>query len=129
MKYKNKLAEDQFKVSPLKLQEIALYFELISQTKANVEPVITRIKEPVAGDSGVHEAGRAVDFRYQVTYTSSTNEKISKTLYERQVADDLVNEINLKYPRHDSKPTMMLHSFGNGPLHFHLQIPLDWAKR
>lgn len=93
-----------------------------------VVPTITRLKKAVDGDSGVHEAGRAIDFRDEFDK--------GKFLYHRPARDAFIEKMNEKYKRVDGKPTVLWHSFqphdeqGNPvgeplPHHFHIQIPAD----
>jgi hypothetical protein len=122
MIYKTPDCEDQLKNSAPKLQEVVGYFESLSLA-AGIEPVITRVWDAVCGDSGVHEAHRAVDFRDEtIPYANE-----SKNLYTQEQVDSIVKAINEKYPRTDGKPVCLHHSFQGAPHHFHVQIPADWA--
>lgn len=115
IKFKSIQVSREFDEAPIFLKIIAKDFALASIDKA-IEPVITRVMEPVDGSSGVHEAGRAVDFR---------NEFNGKTLYSPSQVAELIAYINAKYYRNDDKPTMIHHSFNGGPFHFHIQISAD----
>ena len=84
-----------------------------------INPVCTRILEPIEGSSGVHEDYRAADFR---------QEYIGKRLYSAKQERDMLNFLNKRYPRNDGFKTAICHSFMGGPRHFHLQIP-DLVKK
>lgn len=102
---------------PKRLRAVCDDFETYS-LYYGLEPVVTRVREPVVGDSGVHEAGRGVDFRdAQVSADGSINR-----VYTKEQADHIVQLLNDKHPRTDMKPTAMHHSFQSGPAHFHIQL-------
>lgn len=123
MRFKNARCEVEWKGIPKKLREICEEFEHIS-LGVMVEPVVTRIKEPVAGESGVHHTGRAVDFRDEYQVDADT----TRRLYTDLDAHMIVEALNEKYPRVDGKAVAIHHSFGAGPLHFHIQIPKAWLE-
>jgi hypothetical protein len=115
--YKTPDCETQLKASPTKLQEIADYFVHLSEGYG-VDPCVTRVWDAVSGDSGVHEAHRAVDFR---------DEHDGRSLYTTGQVLAIVTDIKRKYPRDDGKLTCLHHSFQGGLYHFHLQIPIAWV--
>lgn len=117
MKFKNKIAELDYSVIPEFLNRVCDDFETFS-LYYGVEPVVTRVREGMCGDSGVHEAGRAVDFRNQSQLPDGT----MGWLYTPAQMDDIVYQLNKKYPRDDGKPTALHHSFEGGPFHLHIQI-------
>lgn len=117
MKFKNELAESDYKILPAFLKKVCSSFERNSLWYG-VEPIVTRVREAVAGDSGVHEAGRAVDFRSQHSLPDGT----MGWLYTPQQCEDIVYQLNHMYARDDGKPTCMHHSFEGGPFHFHVQV-------
>lgn len=117
MKFKNDLARGDYSILPAFLRKVCDDFETFS-LYYGVEPVVTRVREAVPEDSGVHEACRAVDFRSQYSLPDGT----MGWLYTAQQAEDIVYQLNRKYPRDDGKPTCMHHSFEGGPFHFHIQI-------
>lgn len=39
--------------------------------------------------------------------------------------EEAVGHMNEWWPRKDGKPTLMCHAVGNGPLHLHLQVPIQ----
>lgn len=123
MKFKNALAESDFKIMPKKLLELATDFETYSLF-FGIEPTVTRIREPFPGDSGVHEQGRGIDFRDSVFQQDGS----TKRTYTLDQVDSLINIINTRHARDDSKPTIMHHSFQGGPAHFHIQIPAAWLE-
>ena len=112
--------ESQFEILPEKLKEICNAFITISEEHL-VDPVITRVSDPVEGESGVHTQHRAVDFRNQYF-----NGKHNVWLYSQETVDAIVNEINSRYPRNDGKLVCLHHSFKGEPSHFHLQCDYDW---
>lgn len=84
--------------------------------------MVTRVSDPVEGESGVHPMFRAVDFRNEYTENGS-----KKWLYPVEVVDYIVLTLNVKYPRDDGKFVAKHHSFKHGPFHYHLQIPVEWV--
>lgn len=122
MQYKTPDCQDQLSQSAPRLQEIVAYFDSLS-TGFGIECIITRVWDAVCGDSGVHEAHRAVDLRDE-TRPSPTD---SARLYTDDQVVSIVQAINEKYPRADGKLVCIHHSFQGMPYHFHLQIPFDWV--
>lgn len=122
MQYKTPDCQDQLSQVPAKLQEVVAFFDSLS-TAYGIECVITRVWDAVCGDSGVHEAKRAVDFRDETRPTDTD----SVCLYTADQVAAIVAAINEKYPRTDGKVVCMHHSFQGAPFHFHIQIPFDWA--
>ena len=118
MRFKKDSLEQEFKSRSQLLKDMAFYFEQLSLS-VGVDPVVTRILEKIDGSSGVHEAGRAIDFRSH--YRDHTG--ALKKLYSDQDVDRFLDLMNTKYKRNDGRKTMIHHSFNNGPLHFHLQSP------
>lgn len=116
MKFKNDLARGDYSILPAFLKKVCEDFETYS-LYYGVEPVVTRVREAVPDDSGVHEAGRAVDFRDEVQLPDGT----TRYLYTPEQADDIVYQLNRKYPRDDGKPTALHHRFEGGALHIHIQ--------
>lgn len=112
--------EIQFQDSPEKLKEVAQYFSNLS-CREGVVPMVTRVRDPVYGSSGVHEAHRGIDFRNEYF-----DGKVNRWLLPQETMDEFVNSINKRYPRKDGKVVALYHSFDNGPYHMHLQIPFDW---
>lgn len=106
----------QFDKIPELLKKICWEFCLWSRS-IGVEPIITRVSDPVRGESGVHSMLRAVDFR------DETSDGIN--LYDDNKIMDIVNSMNSKYARHDGKPTLYHHSFNGQPKHIHIQISAD----
>ena len=115
MKFKTPEIEIEYLNTSLFLQEMADKLDAISKATCGQEIIITRIKEHVCGDSGVHEANRAFDFR---------DEYDGGRLYTDDNVKKLCDYMNMLYPRNDGKPTMIHHSFNGGPLHFHCQLAL-----
>jgi len=103
---------------PIKLQLIAVDFESLSKVYFNIIPVVTRILEYIQGSTGVHEDGRACDFRI---------DHAGQSLYRDDMIEGLLNMINAAHPRTDGKKVLIAHSFKGGPRHFHMQIPHDWV--
>lgn len=116
MKFKTDSAKEQLGQSCAKLQEVVAYFEQLS-LKEGIEPLCTRMWDAVCGDSGVHEAKRAADFRNETRLGTD-----SAFLYSKESTKSIVDAMNQRYPRKDGKVTCMHHSFQGAPFHFHLQI-------
>ena len=121
MRFKSvNLQEEFWDDISLALIRIARVFDWLSQEIAGVDVMVTRVRAKIQGSSGVHEAGRAIDFR---------DEFGGRTLrlYSESEVDRLCNAINALFPRDDGFNTILHHSFRGGPKHFHLQIPIEWA--
>jgi hypothetical protein len=117
MRFKDASLQGEFVQLPTLLQAICADFERLSQTYG-VDPLVTRVFEHVCGDSGVHEAHRAVDFR---------DEHDGSFLYEHESREAICKILNSKYSRRDGKPTVLWHSFQGAPHHFHVQLAADVA--
>lgn len=115
MKFKTPQVEAEFHNTSIFLQDMAEKLDTFSKMEAQQEIIITRIKEHICGDSGVHEANRAFDAR---------NEFEGGRLYNDEQVKKLCEYMNGIYPRNDGKPTMIHHSFDGGPHHLHCQLAL-----
>jgi len=115
MTFKTPEVEAEFDSVSTFLHLMAKDFETASKLFAGQDIVITRVKEHICGDSGVHEAHRAFDVR---------DEFDGKRLFTDDQVKSLVDHINTLYPRNDGKPTCIHHSFNCGPFHFHIQLAL-----
>ncbi len=113
MLFKSPNLKEQLEAASPTLQKICAKFDELSQSNCGIECEITRVTDPVAGESGVHLDGRAADIRDQHE---------DHVLYTSEQALFMVNNINMLFPRDDGKMTCIHHSFGGGPLHFHLQV-------
>lgn len=113
MKFKHPSLQDEFYQAPAMLQIMATWFEQLCIAHFGIDPVVTRIKETVPGSSGVHEAGRAIDFR---------DEHAGRRLFTDEQVTFLVKQMNTRFPGNDSKDTCIHHKFQGGPAHFHIQI-------
>lgn len=113
MKFKDLRVEAEYSSIPVLLKIIVEDFDNYSRNAFQIDPTITRVLEPICGSSGVHEDNRAVDIRQEFdgNFTFSPTQESEILLY-----------INNKYKRNDGKPTVMVHSFGGGPYHFHIQV-------
>lgn len=98
--------------TPLFLRAIVDEFERKS-LEMGIEPVITRVSDPVEGESGVHPQKRAVDIR---------DEHNGRRTYTPAQRDLLIDYFNTKYRRRDGRPTVVWHSFKGAPHHFHIQV-------
>jgi len=116
MIFKQPHMEAQYNALPEKLKDICNTFCTLSEDHL-VTPVVTRVSDPVQGESGVHPLHRAVDFRNQ-----KFDGKNNVWLYSQETVDEIVKAINEQYPRKDGKPTCLHHSFQGGAFHFHLQV-------
>lgn len=112
--FKDPKVQAEFLKSPVLLRIIARDFALWSLEKGII-PVMTRVLEKIDGSSGVHEDGRACDFR---------DEHDGIRLYTDSQITEVVQYLNQKYVRNDDKPTALWHSFCGGPHHIHLQVHL-----
>lgn len=112
MKFKSPHLEQQLKDAPLLLKFLAQDFGELAAT-LGIEPVVTRVTDPVQGESGVHTDYRAFDIRdeYNGEFTYSESQRLM-----------ILKSLNAKYFRNDGKPSVIWHSFGGGPHHFHVQI-------
>jgi len=113
MKFKSPEIEAEFKSTSVFLRILADSFDNCSYAYASQEAIMTRVKEPICGSSGVHEDNRAFDIR---------NEFDGGRLYTDEQVRLIVQHMNLVYPRNDQKTTCIHHSFNGGPLHFHVQL-------
>ena len=111
MRFKHSDITYEYEKMPELLTEMADMFESISES-FGIEPVVTRIMAPVEGSSGVHEAGRAIDFR---------DEYKEEHLYSMEQREILLDNINQEFARTDNKKSLIWHSFDGAPFHFHLQ--------
>lgn len=122
VQFKTLAAYQEYFAVPYRLLQMASMFCEISQG-FGVTPVVTRVKEAVEGESGVHRDGRAIDFRDQVTvFDAKLNDYKSVFLYTESQAQELLKRINSTFPRKDGRDTIIRHSFQGGPIHFHLQV-------
>jgi hypothetical protein len=106
VKYKHPHLEEEFKGRSQVLKDMAFFIEKISM-EWGIDPVITRVLEKIEGSSGVHEAGRAIDFR--------------SSIYNEEQIVLLLDKVNTKFRRKDGKRTLIHHAFRGGAPHFHLQ--------
>lgn len=113
MKFKSDIVQFEFKKTSVLLQDMAKVMDEFCQKEVKQEIIITRVKEHIAGDSGVHEDNRAFDVR---------DEFAGGKLFSDEEVKKIVSFMNERYPRNDGKPTCINHSFGGGPYHFHVQI-------
>jgi hypothetical protein len=121
MKFKQPHMKAQYDSRPAKLKEICEFFESLSMG-FGIDPVVTRVTDRVEGESGVHPAGRAVDFRNEIR-----GEAVSAFLYSEAQVQEILSRINGRYRREDGKQVCIHHSFKGMPAHFHIQIPAAWA--
>ena len=115
MQFKELSLKIQYKNSSAMLKMIAMDFEKISM-HWGIEPVITRITDPVENESGVHVQKRAIDIR---------NEYMKQRIYNIEQVNALVNFINATYPRLDKYKTILHHRVDGSVWHFHIQIPYN----
>jgi len=111
--------QTQFEATDKTLQIVAWDFETISK-KLGIEPLVTRVSDKIEGSSGVHEAGRGIDFR---------DEHPKKTFLYNHICRVAINShMQKKFARKDGKPTAYWHSFEGGLHHWHIQTPAEPAK-
>lgn len=113
MKFKSPEVQEEFFKTSVFLQDMAFALDKFSLDNFSQEIIITRVKEHICGDSGVHEANRAFDAR---------DEFEGGRLYTDDQVKQILAKINGAYPRNDGKPTIIHHSFDGGPYHLHCQI-------
>lgn len=117
MKFKIDRLEGQYQATPARLQEICQHLEALL-AEIGKPAIVTRVTDPVDGESGVHRDFRAVDFRYQYCGVYP---------YPREQAEKIKDELNRAFPRKDRFQVCVLHSFQGGAYHYHVQIPLEWV--
>lgn len=117
MKFKTEQSKKELEEGFVGLRQLALEFER-ECARYGIEPTVTRVKGKIAGDSGVHAAGRAVDFRDQ-TFDADGD---AHFVFTQEQRDEISRRINSRVKRSDNRPTIIWHSFKGGPLHAHLQI-------
>ena len=122
MKFKEPHMEAQLEECHPLLKLMVGDFDKLSLEISGKEAIVTRVSDSVPGESGVHPAKRAVDFRDQFQ---------GRPTYTVDERDYILERMNKKYRRNDGKKTLIHHSFNGGPAHFHLQISaiLDVYKR
>lgn len=116
MKFKEPHLEDQFAKSSMVLQQIVYDFCKYSHQEFGIWPTITRLWDPVPGESGVHPDKRGCDIR---------DEFMGSHTFTSAQSAELVEFINRKWARNDGFKTCIHHAFRGGPKHFHLQIPIS----
>lgn len=116
MRFKDEAVREEYVRIPALLAVICTEFEALSHLEG-VEPTVTRVREAVCGSSGVHEAGRAVDFRNE--------HPTGKFAYSAAAQERIATAINARYARKDGKATVLFHSFNGGPNHAHVQLAAD----
>jgi len=109
-----RLKTEFFKMDPI-VRLMAIHFEVLCKEYFKITPVCTRIFDDIKGATGVHPAGRAIDFR---------NETGGKRMFTDEQVKFLVSEMNKRFPGHDNLATCIHHSFNGGPYHFHIQKTL-----
>lgn len=117
MNFKDDRIKDQFQKLPLALKDIAKFMDEWL-TKEGKELIVTRAFDPVEGESGVHLNYRAFDARVE------TSEGFYIPLSMAFKLKDLVNNT---FKRRDKFTVCVVHSFNDGPYHFHVQIPAIWS--
>lgn len=115
MKFKSEREEAQFNELSVILKLIASDLEEIASFLGK-DITITRVYDPVEGESGVHLDKRAFDVRNEFEGV--------KTFSDDEVGL-LLEYINDNWPRNDGLQTMIHHKFQGGPWHLHVQIPLS----
>lgn len=113
MKFKEPHMYDQLRDSSVILQLMVDDFVNFAGMHFKKDCMITRVWDPVPGETGVHPDKRAVDIR---------QEHEGEKVFTDTEANALVNFLNGKWHRLDGRPTCLLHSFQGGPQHFHIQV-------
>lgn len=112
MRFKHAHLEDEFNQVPIFLREIVRDADALADYFGK-EMIVTRVYEPVAGESGVHTDLRAVDTR---------DEHLGEHTFTPEESAAIVAMINAIYERNDGYKTCIHHGFGGGPEHFHFQV-------
>lgn len=123
MKFKTEQSKKELEEGFVGLRQLALEFER-ECARYGIEPTVTRVKGKIEGDSGVHAAGRAVDFRDQ-TFDADGDAHFVFTQAQREA---ILKRMNERYKRPDGKPTLLWHSFKGAPSHWHLQLFVGWVE-
>lgn len=113
MTFKSEQVEKELYGTSVFLIQMAEDMDFFSREISGLEICVTRVLEPIVGDSGVHEDGRAFDVR---------DEHNGKRLYTDEQVLQICSYMNAMYKRNDGKLTCISHKFKGGPLHFHVQI-------
>lgn len=117
MKFKERHMALEFEAAPPVLKAICLDLADYCQNHFSKELTVTRILEPVEGESGVHTLHRAVDFRDEFQGIST---------FTKPEQETITDYINTKYKYGSGKQVLIFHSFQGGPMHIHVQIPQKW---
>lgn len=117
-KFKSPELEAQYLSRSPILQKICAEFCALSR-ELGIEPVVTRVLGRVQKESGVHPAGRAVDFRDDC---QGADGKV-RSLYGDDQAKSIVDRLNARYPRTDGKQVALHHKVDGSEYHFHIQVP------
>lgn len=125
MYFKEKHMREQLFECHTLLIQIAYDFEWLSLRIAGIEPVITRVSDPVPHESGIHLARMAFDAR---------SEYKGEMKYKPEKLDLIMDKINHKYSRRDGRQTVIHHRAINydltrdknnpiyHPWHLHFQV-------
>ena len=114
VRFKEERLQAQLLETSSLLQEMAVQFEAICRDVAGIEPTMTRVSDPVEGESGVHLDKRAFDCRDEFAP--------NQFLFTPSQRDEITKKMNELYPRNDGKKTCIHHSFRGAPHHFHIQV-------
>jgi len=117
--YKYPGVELEFHNAPALLQHVVLTFVQLSVEMYGINPIMTRVLDPISGESGVHNQYRGADIR---------NQYMKTFMYTKEQSSTLVNLINQKFKRIDGFKTVLMHSFKSNPAHYHFQIPHENVK-
>ena len=118
MLFKSEAIRQQFYRAPSLLRAIAMDLETLSKM-FGIDPVMTRVTDPVDDESGVHLDYRGEDFR--IEYTDDKGNK--QSLYTENQYKAIENFMNYLYPRKDGFKTCIVHDSKEGLKHFHCQAP------
>lgn len=118
MKFKEEHMKEQFDKAAGMVQEIVEFADSFAKQLCEKEMIVTRVSDPVPGESGVHVAipCRGVDCRSEYPVDAGIVNR-----YTFEEVEAILDAVNKKFPRTDGKLTVMHHSFDGGPHHFHLQ--------
>lgn len=116
MIFKEDKLRDQLAQCSVWLENLAEEMDEFCKINFKKEIVITRVTDPVVGESGVHIDYRAFDVR---------NQTESGYYFDQSEIEKILAFFNHKYARTDNFRTVIHHSFNGGMFHLHCQISKD----
>lgn len=125
MNFKEAICEKQFAYIPSRLRKIVDDADTFCFNHFGKFLTITRVLDKIdTHESGVHQAGRAVDCRNE--FTTSVPGRNSRIFTDEEIST-LLDYINIKYPRKDNKAVLIHHKVPGSTYHLHFQTPIEWG--